>query len=181
MPTLFSHPAIPLALGFGLGRNAIPPRLLGLGVALSVLPDLDVLAFRLGIRYASPFGHRGFTHSLALALAVALLCALFHRKLGVPRRVAFAYCAAAMASHPLLDALTDGGLGVALWWPFSNQRVFLPWHPIAVSPIGTGFFSAHGWAVLQSELYSVWLPAGLLGLVVFAARHAANRRKPNPF
>jgi hypothetical protein len=37
--------------------------------ALSMLPDLDVIGFRLGVKYADPWGHRGATHSVAFALA----------------------------------------------------------------------------------------------------------------
>lgn len=68
------------------------------------------------------------------------------------------------ASHPLLDALTSGGLGVALAWPWSEQRFFAPWRPIRVSPFAPQFFSARGLATLLSELRWVWLP--LAGAVV---------------
>ena len=73
MPTVLTHPAVPLAIGLGLGKDVIPPPLLIAGVAVSVMPDLDVLAFRYGISYASNFGHRGFSHSLLFAAALALL------------------------------------------------------------------------------------------------------------
>ncbi|WP_097048802.1 metal-dependent hydrolase [Stenotrophomonas sp. CC120223-11] len=62
------------------------------------------------------------------------------------------------ASHPLLDAMTSGGLGVALAWPWSEQRFFAPWRPIRVSPFAPQFFSARGVATLLSELRWVWLP-----------------------
>jgi len=68
------------------------------------------------------------------------------------------------ASHPLLDALTSGGLGVALAWPWSDHRFFAPWRPIRVSPFAPQFFSARGIATLLSELRWVWLP--LAGAVV---------------
>ncbi|PTS78499.1 hypothetical protein DBR33_01035 [Stenotrophomonas sp. HMWF022] len=68
------------------------------------------------------------------------------------------------ASHPLLDALTSGGLGVALAWPWSEHRFFAPWRPIRVSPFAPQFFSARGVATLLSELRWVWLP--LAGAVV---------------
>jgi inner membrane protein len=54
--------------------------------------------------------------------------------------------------------MTTGGLGVAFFSPFSNERYFLPWRPIRVSPLSAGFFSARGLAVLASELKWVWLP-----------------------
>ncbi|MEG0192443.1 MAG: metal-dependent hydrolase [Stenotrophomonas sp.] len=68
------------------------------------------------------------------------------------------------ASHPLLDAMTSGGLGVALAWPWSDHRFFAPWRPIRVSPFAPQFFSARGLATLLSELRWVWLP--LAGAVV---------------
>ncbi|MHC4444672.1 MAG: hypothetical protein ACYTF1_17650 [Planctomycetota bacterium] len=44
------------------------------------------------------------------------------------------------ASHGLLYALTDGGLGIALLSPFDTTRYFFGWIPIQVSPIG---FESH--------------------------------------
>jgi len=41
------------------------------GVACSVMPDLDVIGFRFGIRYGDFWGHRGFTHSLLFAALLA--------------------------------------------------------------------------------------------------------------
>ena len=79
---------------------------------------------------------------------------------------------AATASHALLDMLTDGGLGVALFAPVSNARLFFPWRPVTVSPIGAGFFSAQGAAVLLSEFVWVWLPV----LAVASVRAWRRRR-----
>ena len=46
MPTVLTHPAVPLAIGLGLGKDVVSAPLLIAGVAVSVMPDLDVLAFR---------------------------------------------------------------------------------------------------------------------------------------
>ena len=62
------------------------------------------------------------------------------------------------ASHGLLDAMTDGGPGVAFFAPFANRRYFLPWTPIRVSPT----FTSRGTAVIRSELFWIWVPAGVL-------------------
>ncbi len=159
MPTIFTHVAVPLALGLAFGRKALSPRLVAAGAFVSILPDFDTVAFRLGIAYADQFGHRGASHSLAIALAVGLLGAMSAPWLRTTRGRAFGFLAFCTASHPLLDALTSGGLGVALLWPWSHERFFAPWRPVAVSPIGVGFFSARGLAVLWSELQWVWLPA----------------------
>lgn len=68
----------------------------------------------------------------------AVVVAVGYRR--APRRLVIgALVFAATASHALLDMLTDGGLGVALFVPVSNARLFFPVRPIAVSPIGAGF------------------------------------------
>jgi inner membrane protein len=171
MPTLFSHPAMPLALRFGLGREAVSRELLVLGMAASALPDLDVVAFSFGIPYAAELGHRGFSHSPAFAALVALLGACAYRKLGCSFGKAFWFLFLATASHGVLDAFTTGGLGIALFWPFSGERYFAPFQVITVSPIGISrFLTRRGVRVLVSELTWVWLPAVLLGIGLVAIR-----------
>jgi inner membrane protein len=63
----------------------------------------------------------------------------------------------AVGSHGLLDALTDGGLGAALLWPFSNARLFAPVRPLPVAPIGTGMLSSRGLYVVVVE-FIAFLP-----------------------
>jgi inner membrane protein len=173
VPTPFTHPAVPLAIAAGLGRERIPLPLAAAGVLASVLPDADVLALRLGIPYAHPFGHRGATHSLAFALAAALVASALHARLGSTRRAAFAFVLAAAASHPLLDAFTDGGLGVALLWPFSDLRFFAPITPIHVSPIAPRrLFSARAARVFGSEALWVWAPCAAACAAAWVARRA---------
>lgn len=177
MPTIFTHAVVPLAAGLALGRTALPPRLVAAGVVAAMAPDFDTVAFKLGIDYAAPFGHRGASHSIVFAFALGLLAAACAPWLCSGRRRAFAFVALCALSHPLLDALTNGGLGVALLWPWSQTRFFAPWRPIAVSPIGAGFFSARGAAVLWSELHWVVLPLALVALPWMAIRkHLAGRR-----
>jgi inner membrane protein len=120
--------------------------------ALAMLPDLDVIAFALHIPYAARFGHRGAAHSLAAAAAVALLAALAARPLGLPPLRAALFTLLAVGSHGLLDAMTDGGLGVALLWPFTERRYFLAWRPIPVAPIGARMLSGRGLRVAAIEL-----------------------------
>jgi len=68
--------------------------------------------------------------------------------------------------------MTNGGLGVAFFSPFDKTRYFFPWQPILVSPISlTRFFSGRGTAVLQSELIWIWIPAGLLAVLMLVSRH----------
>jgi inner membrane protein len=167
MPTIISHVAVPLAIGLGLGRRKISEHLLCAGVVASVIPDADVIGFKFGIEYASQFGHRGFTHSICFALLLGLVALLAHKKLDCTRISAFLFVSFCAASHALLDALTDGGLGVALFWPYDNARFFFPWTGIEVSAIGRGFFSMRSLSVLASEFIWIWCPSILLCSILF--------------
>ena len=81
------------------------------------------------------------------------------------------------ASHPVLDALTDGGLGVGLLWPFSSERFFMPLRPIHVAPISLkALLSARGTRVIASELRWVWLPCSALAAVLALQRRRARAR-----
>jgi len=173
--TLISHPLPVLALGLALGSRIIPPRLLLAGMLAACLPDLDVLAFKFGIAYSDAFGHRGFSHSLLFAGICGLLAALCSRALACGPLKAGLWISLATASHSLLDALTDGGLGVAWLWPLSEQRYFMPWRPIAVSPFINGFFSPRGLAVLTSEARWVWLPCLCLAVTGIGMRRLLAR------
>lgn len=167
MPTILTHAIVPVGLAVAAGSERIPRRLMWAGVVLAILPDFDVLAFRLGIPYASPFGHRGFSHSLLTAALAAFFASLAFRHLRIGWARVYAYLFAAMASHGLLDAFTTGGLGVALLWPFSDERFFAPIRMIRVSPIGVApIFSTRGLIVLGSELLWVWLPVLTLAWLI---------------
>jgi inner membrane protein len=148
-----------------------------LGAVCSMLPDIDVIGFWFGVPYGDLWGHRGFTHSLLFAAieASAAISWLREPKLADWKPL-WAYFFLATASHGLLDAMTDGGLGVGFFAPFDKTRYFLPWRPIQVSPISfSRFFGERGAAVLQSEFLWIWIPAGVLALTVLLARRARQR------
>lgn len=176
MPTVFTHPAPVLAAGFALGQNVISLRLLLAGLICSILPDLDVVTFKLGIAYADTWGHRGASHSLLFALGAGVFGFLAAPLLKSKRKTAFLLLSGAVAMHILLDAMTSGGLGVAFFWPWDETRYFLPWRPIRVSPLALDkFFSTRGAQVILSELKWVWLPFFSLALVIFLTRKACRR------
>jgi len=173
MCSVLTHPAVPLALSAFLPRGAASPALLLAGLACSVVPDLDVIGFGFGVSYGDMLGHRGLTHSVLFAAALAALLGLtLFRDAASGGGPVFLFLFLSTLSHPLLDMLTNGGLGVALLAPFSNERYFFPWRPIEVSPIGvSSFLSAWGVRVILSELRWVWLPsAGAYALGYFARR-----------
>ncbi len=175
MPTILTHPAVPVAMAVALGRDVVPRHLLAAGIVASILPDLDVLAFRLGVPYADVLGHRGFSHSLLLALGVAFAAACLCRLRGTSFLKSLLFLFVAASSHGILDAFTDGGMGVAFLWPWSDERFFAPVRMIEVSPISvTRFLSGRGASVLLSELLWVWLP--LLGCAYLAAAPRRGKR-----
>jgi inner membrane protein len=131
--------------------------------AAAALPDLDVIGFSFAVQYGEPLGHRGFSHSLLFA---ALAAPAVARLAGVQPRDSRNYAIAsllafvAVASHGLLDAATDAGLGVGFFIPFHDERYFFAWRPILTSPIGVGaFFSARGLAILANEFVWIMAPA----------------------
>lgn len=164
-----SHAAVPIAGALLLGRSRLPVGVIVTGIAFAMLPDADVIGFGLGIDYADSWGHRGASHSLLFAVIAALFAIALIR----PQRYVIAglFLFVAMASHGLLDALTNGGLGPALLWPWDQTRYFAPWTPIAVSPIGVAdFLSARGLQVLYSELLWIWVPLAILVALVLGFR-----------
>ena len=119
---------------------------------LSLLPDADVIGFALGVEYGAPWGHRGATHSLTLSVALGLTIGLAARRFERPVGWTALLASVVLASHAVLDTMTDGGLGCALFWPFDLTRYFAPWRPIPVAPIGPAFFSLYGAIVAVTEL-----------------------------
>jgi inner membrane protein len=114
-----------------------------IGALCSVVPDLDVIGFRFGIRYGDFLGHRGFTHSLVFAALLASGAVIIGFRRGVPglgRLPLWIYFFMATASHGFLDAMTDGGLGVAFFAPFDNTGIFCRGGPFMFLPsVSTAF------------------------------------------
>lgn len=156
---------------------------LGFWSALSMLPDVDVIGMHYGVAYAATWGHRGASHSLLMAIVVGAAVGIGARRLRLPALQSALLAAVVVASHGILDTMTDGGLGCALLWPFTKQRYFAPWRPIPVAPIGLGFLSARGLWVAFVELIlflpfwaiAVW-PARKRGLT--PSRRRTRRSSP---
>ena len=117
-----------------------------------MLPDADIIGLPLGVDYAAPWGHRGATHSLLFAAVVGAVIGTVTHWRTRSGLVTGLLATGVLASHSLLDTLTDGGLGCALFWPFELTRYFAPWRPIPVSPIGLNYFSPYGLVVAITEI-----------------------------
>jgi inner membrane protein len=126
MASAFSHAIIALTMGQAYKNHLINWRVLLLGVVCSIVPDVDVMGFRYGIQYGDMWGHRGFTHSFLFAalLSAGLTVGWYGRKPRAAMAGLFLYLFLCTVSHGVLDAMTDGGLGVAFFSPFDTSRNF---------------------------------------------------------
>lgn len=158
MASLFGHGFAAIVLS-KLGRSN--RLLLVLAIVSAIIPDADVLGFQYGISYDSMWGHRGITHSVLFALLWAIGLSLAFGKTQKIRF--FLVLFLATVSHAVFDAMTTGGLGVAFWAPFDNSRIFFPFRPIRVSPLGVAnFFTERAFIVLRSEAIWIGIPGSLL-------------------
>ena len=175
MASAFSHVLVAYSVN-KVFSNGLFNKTFLLWVAISsIIPDLDVLTFRFGIAYGDLWGHRGMSHSLLFALVWSLLVwfvflqtKTFRQHVFFSKTSLLAICILfiATSSHGFLDAMTNGGLGVAFFSPFDTTRYFLPWQPIHVSPIGvSAFFSSWGLRVIISELIWIGIPCFILLLL----------------
>jgi len=113
-----------------------------------------------GIQYGNLWGHRSIMHPLLFAclLSAAFVAMWYRRKARAAQVGIFVYLFLCTALHGVLDALTDGGLGVAFFSPFDTRRYFfladrLP-SPISIND----FFSEDAFHVLTSEVKWIWFP-----------------------
>ena len=178
MATIFGHAVFATALGklFTTKEHKVPPRFWWLAGLCAILPDIDVIAFSFGIRYGDFFGHRGFTHSIFFAVVVAFIVSrYFFRQSSFSHWKLFWWFFFITMSHGVLDACTDGGLGVAFFSPISNARFFFPIRPIAVSPIGLNFFSHRGTMVLMNETFWIGLLSACLLLLAMIIKRESGK------
>lgn len=123
MPLPVAHALLGASIVVAASRPRIELNRIGLqrtfwGAFLATVPDLDFIAtwfFRLDKSW-----HRGFSHSLIIAIVVGLLSPLWERT-GSRIRWSIVYFSA-MASHGLLDFLVSVKDGVALLWPLTSHR-----------------------------------------------------------
>ncbi len=170
MASAFTHGFFAYTIGkIGFSKTAALKAFI-IAIILSALPDADVIAFKLDIPYESQFGHRGFTHSIFFAaIFAALIVKLFYWSLSIRSRqwlMLFLFFFLSMASHGILDAVTNGGRGIAFLWPFTDERFFFPFRPVQSSPLGIArFFSKWGVEVLKSEFIWIWIPCIFLLII----------------
>jgi len=170
LPSLISHAVVGLAAGVAFSPEQSADSFVPLCIISSTLSDIDGLAFALGIPYNSFFGHRGFFHSITFALILSLLIMHICFPYIKPFTGMWFYYETIFfmlsVSHGILDAMTEGGKGVAFFSPFSQKRYLFPWKPMIACPLTIGdFFSEWGKIAVKSELVWIWLPSFALILL----------------
>jgi inner membrane protein len=139
---------------------------------LAAIPDLDLAVGRLfGIPDDSFFAHRGFFHSpfflILYSGALAALVTRGHFRQTFGRLwLLWGLC---MVTHPLMDALTNGGNGVMLLVPFSRARLFFPWRPLYTPPGGIESLISRAWILRSSEI-PLCVTAAEIGVAGLLAR-----------
>ena len=180
VPTAFTHAIVGAGVAICFPREVAAKRLMIAAAVLAVLPDVDVISFSLGIPYDHPLGHRGLSHSLPFAAAASFLTAtLLFPAVRVGWRRWWLACGTlftAAASHGLLDACTNAGLGIGFLIPFDNGRYFLPWRPLATSPVDVGaFFEGPALSILANEVVWVWTPLTFVIVLICTWRYLRSR------
>jgi inner membrane protein len=165
----------------------MPWRFWALSMTCALLPDADVIGFAVGLHPSGIWGHRGLSHSLGFAcvLSLCVVSLAFREQVPLSRQwwAHVLYFFVVTASHGVLDAMTDGGRGIAFFAPVDTTRYFFPWRPVKVSPISIrAFFSPWGLQILGTELVCIWLPTTLLCVAVrFYRRWDMRTGNKKPF
>ena len=183
MPSTLTHGLLGLTAGGTILVGERSRRFCVLSAFCAVIPDADVLGLYLDVPYGAFLGHRGFFHSLCFALLVGIFiaCACFRDAKVFSKRwwVLLIWFFIVTASNGVLDAMTNGGLGIALLAPFDNGRYFFGWRPIQVSPIGLqNFLTEYGWRAVRSEIVWLWMPMLAVVLGLWGIRRKCFRHSP---
>ena len=169
MSSLFGHALAGLTLSAAFTEGRPPRRTWAFATACALAPDLDWFTGFLHLADGNHLSHRGMSHSLlaAVALATAAMVLGFRPHLRSPRH--WACMLSAALSHSLLDACTFGGTGVAFLLPFSETRFVCVWQPIFVSPIPLSG-KLLDWLLFSLGTELVWI--GIPALLVLSAPRA---------
>lgn len=177
MPSLLGHAAAGLAITAAFHGDKLPRRTWALAACCAMAPDLDWFVSLLNMHRGHVLNHRGAAHSLFAALVIAAAAYYLCLRKDQRRGAVWLCLTIAALSHGLLDALTAGGVGVALFMPFSETRWACVWQPGKVAPLPLG--REHTW----SFLYSLWTEAlwiGLPALVLTAWSRLARQARLAP-
>lgn len=164
MASIFGHGVVGFTITKLIGNKQTKWLLLA-AILSAILPDFDIITFKLGIAYQHPLGHRGFTHSILFAVLWALVLMLTIGRNN--KLIWFLVIFLSTISHGIFDAMTSGGEGIGFFIPFNNDRFFFSFREILVSPLGIKkFFSGWGLRVILSEIKFIVIPSLLILLIL---------------
>src|SRR5215216_4949619 len=167
MPLPIAHALVAASVAAGLRPSSQSHQWkpLLIGAFLGICPDFDY--FLNWMRISGGVWHHGFTHSIALAFLLCLITVVILREMKVRSLILFG---AAAVSHTLLDFLITESHGVALWWPFTDQRykVSLP-NPIDYTWSSASLLKA-SFGVLKISLIELMIFAPIFLVVVLVKR-----------
>lgn len=165
------HLAVGAALGAIYSRKtgSNPSVAIVTFATLAVAPDLDLVTAAFGVTPGTPLSHRGITHSIPFALAIAALVALIARTRG-RRLLAGVVTFGSLASHGLLDTMSQLGNGPMMLWPFTTQNYEFLWRPIP------GVLSSSHYLTLQAVPTLALETLMFLPFIVFALVTCFPRR-----
>ena len=166
MASLFGHTASVIGFRKLLPHSVFSSKTLWVGILSAAHPDIDVIFYKIGLTFEL-FSHRGITHSVFYAFIWSILMIIIFHGIRAKHVLGlFLFYFVCTASHGVLDAMTTGGRGIMFWAPFSEVRIFFPWRPILVSPLGvSNFFSGWGWKVIVSESRYIGIPALIMYVI----------------
>ena len=180
MSTIFTQPLVGIAASRLVPRKIWSKRFLMMSLVAAIIPDIDVIGIPFGVPHGHALAHRGLTHSIIFTIPISLLLLKIffsHQKIiSLKGLLMTMYLVLVTLSHGILDALGDGTNGVALLWPFTSERIFLPVNPIPDSVISTSFFGEIGYRVMLHEILIIWVPLSVL-VILNESRIWLGKRK----
>jgi inner membrane protein len=182
LPTFITHSVIGVTAAYSFRSGKESLKFFFLSILCSNLPDGDVIGYHwLYVPSHYFFGHRGFFHSpfFAALLSIFIVSVFYGKEVAFSKQwwKYFFYFFILTASHGLLDALTNGGHGIAFLSPLNNERYFFPWTPLDVSPLDINSFLSHrGLKVLAIEVLWIWVPCFIIA-VVFKKNRKLKKEK----
>lgn len=172
MPFPVAHGLLSASVAVALNKPSRQRRwkTLLIPILLGVSPDFD---YALNWLQIPPGGwHHGFTHSIVFAFALGLMTAIVVGERNVRSVVVYS---SATVSHTLLDFMMTESRGVALWWPFTDQRYKLR----LANPINYDWSDSSLWEAavdtLRISLFEFLLFAPILLAVVLIKRLLTGR------
>lgn len=172
MPLPVAHGLLGVSVAIALRQSSQSRqwKSLLIGTLLGICPDFDYVLNWL--RISGGGWHHGFTHSISFAVSIGLLTAMV---LGERHARSVMLYSAVTFSHTLLDFLMTESRGVALWWPFNDQRYKL----MLPNPIDYTWSSSSLWEaifdLLRISLAELIIFAPLLLVVVLVKRLLVER------